>query len=250
LKLAIIFIKIAPLEREGLQLDATFNRQPRIMRGPVLKPFYYRDANWFRFGPTTPVAVYDPVTNAEQRIIDVPCPALEVPSQDEEGNTYLSAWTYGATLGLYDQGPDLCVRRIKPDSTLDEAWTPDLTLWTQGRPVKTFRYMRDGLAVATVLHTDELNIDFTQPYDEVDATEVDQHWRLWLFDLEAQTARPIDNIGSIDSAFLWSVFDGRTFVFVPYSDWSRSKVFELDVEGNATERFEAIGVVNEWIRIR
>lgn len=238
------------LERDGLQLDATFNRQPRVMRGPVLKPFYYRDADWFVFGQTTPVAVYDPATNAEQKIIDVPCPALEVPSQDEAGNTYLSAWTYGATLGLYGLGPANCIRRIKPDATLDEEWNPDLTAWTDGRPVKTFRYLGNDKAVATVLHTDELAIDFTQPYDEDDATELELHWRLWLFDLEAQTARPIDNIGAIDSAFLWSVFEGRTFVFVPYSDWSRSKVFELDAEGNATERFEAVGFVNEWIRIR
>ena len=68
--------------------------------------------------------------------------------------------------------------------------------------------------------------------------------------LLSETARPIENIGSIDSAFLWSVFDGRTFVFVPYSDWSRSKVFELDAEGNASERFETTGVVNEWLRVR
>lgn len=238
------------LERDGLQLDATFNRQPRVMRGPVLKPFYYRDADWFMFGPSTPVAVYDPDTHEEQKIIDVPCPALEVPSQDEAGNTYFSAWTYGATLGLYGMGPANCVRRITPEATLDESWNPDLTAWTEGRPVKTFRYMGDGKAVATVLHTDELNIDFTQPYDPDVAAELDLHWRLWLFDLEAETARPIANIGAIDSAFLWSVFDGRTFVFVPYADWSRSKVFELDAEGNATERYETTGVVNEWIRVR
>ena len=238
------------LEREGLQLDATFNRQPRVMRGPVLKPFFYRDADWFMFGPTTPVAVYDPVTNAEQKIIDVPCPALEVPSQDEAGNTYLSSWTYGATLGLYGMGPELCVRRITANAELDEAWNPDLTAWTEGRPVKTFRYLGNNKAVGTVLHTDELAIDFTQPYNEEDALEVDLHWRLWLFDLEAETARPIENIGAIDSAFLWSVFEGRTFLFVPYSDWSRSKVFELDADGNATERFETTGFVNEWIRIR
>jgi len=110
--------------------------------------------------------------------------------------------------------------------------------------------MRDGEAVATVLHTDELNVDFTQPCDDEDAAEVDRHWRLWFFDLEAQTGRPIDTVGSIDPAFLWSSLDGRSFVFVPYSDFSRSKVFELDIEGNASERFERVGFVNEWIRIR
>jgi hypothetical protein len=39
-------------------------------------------------------------------------------------------------------------------------------------------------------------------------------------------------------------------VFVPNADWSRSTVFELDAEGNAEARFETIGFINDWVRIR
>jgi hypothetical protein len=239
-----------PRERDGLQLDATFNRQPRQLRGPVLKPFYYRDEDWFRFGQATSIAVYDPVTNAERAIIDVPCPSLEVPSQDEAGNTYFSSWTYGPTLGLYGLGPELCVRRITPDSTLDESWAPDLEAWTGGRPVMVFRYMRDGKAVGTVLHADEANIDFSAGYDEEESYELDNHWHLWLFDLEAETAKPIEGIEGVGSGFFWSILDGRTFLFVPDADWSRSSVFELDTDGNATKRLEVTGYINDWIRVR
>lgn len=237
-------------EREGLQLDATFNRQPRRLRGPILKPFYYRDEDWYLFGPTTSIAVYDPLTHVEQSIIDVPCPSLEVPSQDEAGNTYFSTWTYGPTLGLYGLGPELCVRRITPESTLDEAWAPDLTAWTGGRPVNVFRYMRAGKAVGTVLHTDELDLDFSAGYDEDEAAELDNHWRLWLFDLEAETAQPIEGIEGIGSGFFWANFEDRTFLFVPDADWSQSSVFELDTDGTATKRFESAGFINDWIRVR
>lgn len=237
-------------ERDGLQLDATFNRQPRMLEGPILKPFYYRDADWFRFGQTTSIAVYDRTTHVEQKIVDVPCPSLEVPSQDEVGNTYFSSWTYGPVLGLYGEGPELCVRRIKPDSTLDEAWEPDLTAWTGGRPVNVFRYMRAGKAVGTVLHTDEVDIDYGAGYNDEDAARLDSHWRLWFFDLEAETAKPIENVDATGSGFFWSNLDGRSFVFAPNADWSRSKVYELDTEGNATERFETNGFVNDWVRVR
>ena len=54
---------------------------------------------------------------------------------------------FAYTIGLYGMGPELCIRRIKPDATLDEAWNPDLTAWTEGRPVKTFRYLGGGKAV-------------------------------------------------------------------------------------------------------
>lgn len=239
-----------PLERDGFLLDATFNRQPRRLQGPTLKPFYYRDEDWFLFGQYTSIAVYDPETHAEQKVIDVPCPSLEVPSQDEAGNTYFSTWSYGPVLGLYGLGPENCVRRIKPDATLDEDWTPDLSAWTGGRPVNVFRYMRDGKAVGTVLHVDEADVDFEAAYDEEEAAKLDAHWRLWLFDLEAETAQPIEGIEGIGGGWFWANFAGRTFVFVPDAEWTSSKVFELDEDGNATERFEATGFINDWIRIR
>jgi hypothetical protein len=239
-----------PLERDGLVLDATFNRQPRRLRGPTLKPFYYRDDAWYMFGQYTSIAVYDSETHAEQKVIDVPCPSLEVPSQDELGNTYFSAWTYGPELGLFGQGPATCVRRIKPDATLDEDWAPDLAEWTGGRPVHVFRYMRDGKAVGTVLHVDEVDIDFDAGYDEEKAGELAAHWRLWLFDLEAETAQPIEGIEGISGGWYWANFDGRTFLFVPDAEWSSSKVFELDSDGNASERFQATGFITDWIRIR
>jgi hypothetical protein len=101
-----------------------------------------------------------------------------------------------------------------------------------------------------VLHVDEVGIDFSAGYSEEDAALLDSHWRLWLFDLEAQTARPIEGIEGVGSGFFWANLDGRTFLFVPNLDWSRSSVFELDVEGNATKRFETTGFINDWIRVR
>ncbi|HTV20657.1 MAG TPA: hypothetical protein VMG12_18365, partial [Polyangiaceae bacterium] len=102
----------------------------------------------------------------------------------------------------------------------------------------------------TVLHVDEVDIDFGAGYDEEAALELDNHWRLWMFDLEAETARPIDGIEGIGSGFFWANFDGRTFVFVPNADWSASTVFEIDIDGNATPRFTSTGFINDWIRVR
>ncbi len=239
-----------PATRDGLLLDATFNRQPRALQGPVLKPFYYRDESWFRFGPVTPIAVYDPDTHRELRIIDVPCPALEVATQDESGNTYFSGWTYGPALSLFGAGPAPCVRRIKPDSTLDESWAPDLSTWTGGRPVHTFRYMRDGLALATVLHVDQASIDFSAGYSEAAAASLEQLWRLWAFDLRSESAHEVGGLEATGQSFNWARFDQRTFVVVPNTEWSRTKVYEVDVNGNASQRFESTGWVSEWIRVR
>ena len=71
-----------------------------------------------------------------------------------------------------------------------------------------------------------------------------------MFDLEEETARPIEGIEGISSGFSWAVFDGRTFVFVPNADWSSTTVFELDTDGIATKRFESTGFINDWVRVR
>lgn len=237
-------------ERDGFVLDAAFNRPPRMPEGPVVKLYFYRDEDWFRFGPETPVAVFDPDTHEEASIVNVPCPAVEVSSQDEEGNTYLSPWTYGPSLGLFGEGPETCIRRLNSESQLDEEWTPDLRSWTDGRPVQVFRYLRDGKALGTVLHVDEVEGDFSSGYDADLDEELASHWRLWLFDLEQESAQPIEGIGSIDSTFSMDNVDDRTFVFLPSPDSSETTVYEIDLEGEASERFTVDGRVSRWIRLR
>jgi len=237
-------------DRDGLLLDSTLNRQARVSDGPVLKPFYYHDADWFSYAPYTSIAVYDRETHREATILEVPCPVLELGNRDEAGNTYLSPWTFGPELALYGQGAPLCVRRITPDGRLDESWSPDLTAWTGGRPVKVLRYLQDGKALGSVLHYEEVTTDFSGGYDEDVAGELEEHWRLWLFDLENETATEVEGIGAMNSGFHWASFDGHALVFVPYEGWGRTRVYEVDSEGEATQRFDTLGRVSEWIRVR
>jgi hypothetical protein len=236
-------------KRDGLTLDATFNRPPRDLQGPVLKAFFYHDEDWVQFGERTAIAVYDPETHEERAILDVPCPALEVMSQDEQNNTYFSPWTFGPQAALFGQGPELCIRRVKSDATLDEEWTPDLTTWTGGRPVMVFRYWGNGKAIGSVLHTDEVDGDYSAGFDEELAQQLNSHWRLWLFDLETQTARPIQGIGNTSSGFNMEIMDERAFVFVTDPEWSQTTVYEIEQDSAATARFTVNGLVNNWIRV-
>lgn len=240
-----------PDERDGLAIDDTFNRQPRIQgSGDVLKPFYYHDDAWETFAPFTSIAVIDPETYAEKDIIDVDCPSLEVASRDEDGNTYFSTWTVGPEKALWGVGPEPCVRRITADSSLDTAWVPDLSQWTEGRPVSVFRYWKDGKALATVLHTEEVEVDFDGSYDEDAAAELGEKYRVWLLDLDNETAHPLEGLDFTNSGFHWASFDDRTFLLVPYADWSRTKIYELAHDGTVSEHADVVGRVSEWVRVR
>lgn len=241
-------------EQDGLMLEAGGNRNAVHYDGPVLQAFFYHDEDWFRHGTESLVVSYDPQTHEERDVIHVPCPGLSIATQDEAGYTYFSTWGYLGLLALYGEGPAPCVARLTPDLQLDEDWTTDLTEYTDGRYVNNFRYIGNGKAIGNVLHHEELDADFDGPYqpDVGDSVwDSGPQWRFWLFDLEAKTAHPVDGIEvAIGSGAQFAVLDGRTFVFLPFDEWSRTMVYEIDDDGTAHERFETIGDVFKWVRVR
>ena len=48
----------------------------------------------------------------------------------------------------------------------------------------------------------------------------------------------------------FAVLDGRTFVFLPYDDYGRSKIYEIGADGAAIERGDTLGDVFKWVKIR
>lgn len=241
-------------EQDTLLLEAGGNRNGVSYRDRVLQAFFYRDEDWYEFGEESVIVAYDPETHEENDVIVAPCPGLALATLDEEGNTYFSTWDYSPGLALYGEAKAPCAVKVTSDGELDESWTTDFLDQTDGRFVMNFRYVGDGKAIANVLHDEELEIDRDGPSD-IDVIlslwETGPHWKLWMFDLQSDSAWPIEGINvELGSGAQFAVLDGRTFVFVPFDDWSRTKVYELDDDGVAREHFEILGDVFKWVRVR
>jgi hypothetical protein len=101
-----------------------------------------------------------------------------------------------------------------------------------------------------VLHTEEVEVDFDGPYDEDAAAELGEKYRVWLLDLDNETAHPLEGLDFTNSGFHWASFDDRTFLLVPYADWSRTKIYELAHDGTVSEHADVVGRVSEWVRVR
>ena len=105
-----------------------------------------------------------------------------------------------------------------------------------------------------MLHHELIEADWKGGYDaDVDDAigESGPHWRFWLFDLDKWEAKPVEGIDvDLSSGAQFAVLDGRTFVFLPYDDWSRTKIYELDKNGRAKEHADTAGDVFKWIRVR
>lgn len=232
----------------GLVLEPAFNRTAWVWQGPVVRPFYHRDEDWFEFSADSEVVVYDPVTHEERDVVSIPCPALENATQDEAGYTYFSTWNYEPTLHLFGEGPKPCVVRFTPEGLYDQSWSPDLSAWTGGRHPQVLRYLADGKAVASVLHHEEIVADWAAGYSPEVGDEVNggNHFHLWLFDFDAQSARELADVEPSNAQYQGKTIDGRSFVFL----WGRSRVYELDATGAARELFASNGWVYDWVRVR
>ena len=237
-----------------LMLEAGGNRNGLRTDGAVRQAFFYHDEDWFRFGRDSLVVAYDPVTHAEGEHITVPCPGLAIATADEAGYTYFSTWDYLPGMALYGEGPAPCAARLTPEGALDAAWTTDFTSLTGGRYVTNFRYVGGGRAVGNVLHPEEMAVDFSQPLDPEVVTnlwESGPQWHFWSFDLNAGVAQPVEGVDvEIGSSAQFAVLDDRTFVFLPYDQQSRSKIYEIDASGAASEHLDVPGDVFKWIRVR
>ncbi len=246
-----------PRKADGLLVSTGGNRNAIQFDGPVQQPFFYVDENWTTYGDHSVVAIYDPETNEEDSTITLPCPALSMASQDGE-YTYYGTWSF-MEAALFGEGPDPCIARLDGDYELDEDWTNDLTEATDGRLHNNFRAVGGGKAIANVFH-DEIFLEenpgmsFDDGYDAdvVDALYASgPWWKLWLIDLDDMTGAPVEGI-DVDTASgaQFAVLDGRTFVFLPYDDWGRSKIYEIEDDGQAVERGDTVGDIFKWIKVR
>jgi hypothetical protein len=243
------------LFKDGLRLQVGGNRNAIHFDGPVQQAFFYVDEDWYRYSDESYVAIYDEETHEERDVVTLPCPGLSMASQDEDGYTYYGSWDFQGSRALFGVGAEPCVARLNPDLTLDDDWTTDLRDLTEGRYTNNFRYIGGGRAIGNVFHHELFDhVDWEAGYDpDVDEAinKSGDHWRFWLFDLKNWEAKPVEGVDlALSGGAQFAVLDGRTFVFLPYEDWSKSKIYELDADGHAIERATTTGDVFKWVRVR
>ena len=235
----------------GLTLEAGGNRNGVQYPASVMQTYFYHDEDWYDYGSKSHIVVYDASTFAERRILDVPCPGLTIATRDEAGNTYFS--NFGLpTRSITGDAPATCLAKVDPEQSAVETF--DLREWTDGRWVSNFRYVGRGKAFANVLHHEALGVTVPSEstMEQLDSLwKSGPHWKLWLFDVAQETGAPVSGIDvAIADGAQTAVLDNRSFVFLPYDDWGRTRAYELMSDGTAAERFDTAGDVFKWVRVR
>lgn len=236
------------LTRDGMSVAAYAHRDG-VRPDGVFQSYYWHDADWYAFHPSSQIAVYDNEDASLKKLIDVACPALHLASADEDGNLYFSP--VGDIIAyqlLEEDAPASCAVRIDAgEQKIADGWPRDLTELTEGRPTGELRYLRDGFAVLSVYHKERATIG-----PDVVSTDLiaDDNWRFWLVDLDGWTAEPIEDLEWLAGGSHLSTVDGRAFLFSTSSDFSSTTVYELSADAHATRLFETPGYAEKFLKLR
>jgi hypothetical protein len=213
-------------ERDGLPVSKGWDSVRRNQR--LFQPFYWRDPASGRVSPSSQIAVYDTMSDETGTLIDVPCPMLEVASQDEAGDLYFSSGAASAS------SPGTCVARVKAGAeTLDAGFTLRFADVTGGHEGAELHYTGNGKGVFAVFDA---------------GRKSGSAWRLWSLDLQARNAAPVDGVDDFDGYFTTFTDGRRTLLLIASSDFRSTIWYELR-DGRGMRRFEMRSVVTQFFKV-
>ncbi|MCY1017463.1 MxcI [Pyxidicoccus sp. MSG2] len=236
-------------EREGLVAKSSYDRARVVRDGYSFQAFYWTDGNYYDFLPSSQIAVYSNADDSLVKLIDAPCPGLDVATQDEAGNLYFSNWVFSAAAPvLEDDAPATCAVRIKKgELALDTGWTKSLSAMVGGRQTAAFRYLGNGVGVVAAFDKEHAGITAESQPNVVTGGN---HWKLWRVNLETGTGAPVEGLDYIAGGYYAFLIEGRTFLLLPTADYAKTSVWELGVNGAAVKRFETTGWAYQFVKVR
>jgi hypothetical protein len=212
-------------------------------------PFYWADWQNFALSDDSVILVIDTEKDRVVDAISVDCPELNFATIDDERTIYFSNWGYSALPTLLDGKPQACSVRIKDDGT--DQLDPDFRLTfadlTEGREASALRWLGDGKALLTVLHDERLEV--TPDADRFALTD-SANWRLWMVDLNAQSAEPLDALGWHAPGLYGTRLQDETYLSVPSADYATTQTYRFHKDGTAEPLWEATGWQTRLFELR
>jgi len=234
-------------ERDGLAISASNAEGIAVREDGAFWPYFWHDEDWYAFAQDSQIGIYQKDGSVE--LLDVPCPAINIATQDEEGNIYFSGMVDTVAYQKLEPESTLerCVARVNAgEQTIAEGWPKSFEELTEGRPAGRFYYLRDGVGLLSVFHEERATVD---PEDTFASFFAD-HWALWLVDLEAWTAERIEDRDFTSSNLFFSRVGERTFIQDVASDFSETVISEIEIDGTITPRITVPGYAIVLVQVR
>lgn len=237
---------VAPVQRTG-SLEAS----DAVLRGDTL----YRTLSWFDWGNyrTLDDQFLIGLDTQRDQVVSVVgedrCAGLTRHNgPDETGRVFFSNSVYSVTERLVRGTRESCALRLPPNADKFAAdWRLVFAEATGGREAAAFDYLGEGKGLITVFHDERVSIDAdTNPEELVWSA----NWRLWHLDLEARSARPIEELGWLAGGYRTVRVDDEALVMVASEDYAETRAYSISPDGRASLRFTIPGYSSQLIRVR
>jgi hypothetical protein len=223
--------EIAPapeLLRDGFSVETS----PAAVRGDRLyRSIFWANYETAEYSQDQILAVYDVDTDELiDTVVETRCPNPgNLTFVDEAGTIYFSNWIWPVAGTLMHDRAANCVLRIPSGTdTFDPSWSLDYAALSGGHHGAMFSYLGGGDALVSIFDETMTTFDeTTDPWVLVGSS----YWSIWRVDVEGGTGAPVSGIPLNAGAYTPVVVDGRAFVMVPDSDWSKTQLYEI--EGDA-----------------
>lgn len=234
-------------ERDGLTVSASNFEGIAVREDAVLWPYFWHDEDWYEFDQHSQIAFYEKDGSVAE-LLDVPCPALNIASPDEDGNIYYSGMVDTVAYQEKNRGAlTRCVARVNAgEREIADGWPRAFEELTDGRPAGRFYYLRDGKGILTVFHSERSKLGA----DDDPGVLFEDNWGLWLVDLDAWKAEPIEPWGYGSSNLFFSRVDDKTFLHKVNADFSETQIFEIEADGSFEQQLTVPGYAIVLVRVR
>lgn len=235
-------------ERDGLSVSAANFEGLAVRADGVSWPYFWHDADWYEFHQSSQIGIYG-ADGALDTLLDAPCPALNIATADEQGNLYFTGMVDTIAYQLLEAGSSLerCAVRVNAgEHAIAEGWPRRFEELTEGRPSGRFYYLKDGVGILTVFHEERATVDPADAFGSIFA----DHWGLWLVDLDAWRAEPIEGWGFGSSNVFFSRVGARTFLHRVSADFSETKIYEITTAGGVTLQLTVPGYATAVAQVR
>jgi hypothetical protein len=215
----------ASFTREGMTIDGS---PPAVRGNRLYRSIFWANYDTAEYSQDQLLAVYD-LDNDRllETIAETRCPNPgNLTQTDEAGNIYFSNWIWPVAGTLMHERAKNCVLRIPPGSDrFDPNWSLDYAAMSGGHEGAMFSYFADGKGVVSIFDETRTSFDAeTDPWEYAGSA----NWQVWNVDVTAKTGAPINGIPFSAGAYTPLHFEDRSFVMIPNSDWSETRLYEID----------------------
>ncbi len=235
--------------RDGVEPAPSLDRGMIVRDGRLYHAVAYSNYETYKMFPESNIVVVDVVADRFVESIAVPCPDLNVATEDPAGNLIFSNWVYSPAATLVHGGANACLVKIPAgQTTIDPASVVAFKDVTGGHEAAAVSVLANGRAIVSVFYED--NQPFDPSKDDIFDWVFGANWKTVELDLTRRTTTELRGLDWHGGGYYTATFDDTDYLLLPGKGYTTTQIYELDPQSGARLRAQTKGWATRLFRLR